>query len=125
MRFSLYHNCIFILINTIALECSKASNLRDKAEVVKAIKTSIGSMQYGNEDFLAGLVAEACGEIDTSFCVGVHYTTYVLCTVNALPANAANFNVDSVRVAKIVVRAPTVYSRSLGPPFLHSILVIL
>ncbi len=49
-----------------ALECNKASNLRDKAEVVKAIKTSIGSMQYGNEDFLAGLVAEACGKTDIS-----------------------------------------------------------
>lgn len=45
-----------------ALECNKASNLRDEEEVVKAIKTSIASMQYGNEDFLAGLVAKACGE---------------------------------------------------------------
>ncbi|XP_064404674.1 T-complex protein 1 subunit theta-like [Halichondria panicea] len=65
-----------------SLECSKASNLRDKKEVVKALKTSIASMQYGNEDFLAGLVAEAC--------------------VNALPLNATNFNVDNVRIAKII-----------------------
>lgn len=65
-----------------SLECSKASNLRDKGEVVKAIKTAVASMQYGNEDFLAGLVAEAC--------------------VNALPTNSANFNVDNVRVAKIL-----------------------
>lgn len=44
------------------LECAKLTDYLCKEEVVKALKTSLASMQYGNEDFLADLVAEACSE---------------------------------------------------------------
>eukprot|EP01137_Pigoraptor_chileana_P005097 Opistho-2@2777 len=47
-----------------------------------ALRTAVGSKQYGNEDFLCGLIAEAC--------------------LNVVPKNVANFNVDNVRVAKIL-----------------------
>lgn len=56
-------------------------DLRDKAEIVKALKPVITSKQYGNEDFLSDLIAKAC------------LTVY--------PQNG-NFNVDNIRVQKIM-----------------------
>ncbi|KAJ5071292.1 chaperonin-containing tcp1 subunit 8 (theta) [Anaeramoeba ignava] len=50
--------------------------------VAKAIQASIASKQYGNEEFLSKLVAKACIQI--------------------LPSNQKNFNVDNIRVSKIV-----------------------
>ncbi len=73
-------------------------------------------MQYGNEDFLAGLVAEACGEkplppslssLSLSMCMCACFTVYCVLAVNALPLNATNFNVDNVRIAKIIVSHST------------------
>ncbi len=71
-------------------------------------------MQYGNEDFLAGLVAEACGEkplpppsLSLSLCMCACFTVYCVLAVNALPLNATNFNVDNVRIAKIIVSHST------------------
>lgn len=49
------------------LVCGSTSDLTSKEEVVKAIKTSLASMQYGNEDFLADLVADACSKRDICF----------------------------------------------------------
>jgi len=62
------------------LVCDKVKDLRNKDEVVKAIRSSIMSKQFGNEDFIAGLVAEAC--------------------ISILPVSSG-FNVDSIRVCKI------------------------
>lgn len=64
------------------LVCHTLSDLRSKEEVMKGLKTSLASKQYGYEDFLADIVAEAC--------------------ISILPENPQNFNVDNVRVAKIV-----------------------
>jgi len=64
------------------LVCGSVEDLRSKVEVKRAVKTSVASMQYGNEEFLADLVAEAC--------------------VSILPENPSNFSVDNVRVAKIL-----------------------
>ena len=50
-------------------------------QVLPALRTAIGSKQFGNEDFLAKLVGEAC--------------------INACPANCKSFDVDNVRVAKL------------------------
>ena len=47
---------------TSGLECEKLMDFFDKQAVTKALKSSIASMQYGNEDFLADLVAEACSK---------------------------------------------------------------
>lgn len=49
--------------------------------VIPALRTAIASKQYGYENFLAKLVAEAC--------------------VNACPSTPSAFNVDNVRVAKL------------------------
>lgn len=46
------------------------------------MRTVIASKQSGNEDFLAGLVAEA--------------------VLAVMPKNPANFNVDNIRVVKIM-----------------------
>lgn len=44
------------------LVCCSAKNLRDVDEVSTLLHTSIMSKQYGNEVFLAKLIAQACGE---------------------------------------------------------------
>lgn len=44
------------------LVCCSAKNLRDVDEVSSVLHTSIMSKQYGNEVFLAKLIAQACGE---------------------------------------------------------------
>ncbi|KAI9893461.1 MAG: T-complex protein 1 subunit theta [Vezdaea aestivalis] len=64
------------------LVVDKVEDLRSKDELSKAIRTVVASKQSGTEDFLADLVADA-----------------VLAT---LPKNPANFNVDNVRVVKIM-----------------------
>ena len=64
------------------LTIDKVRDLNSQAELSKAIRTVIASKQTGSEDFLADLVAEA-----------------VLAT---LPKNPANFNVDNIRVVKIM-----------------------
>ncbi|KAJ8882462.1 hypothetical protein PR048_014270 [Dryococelus australis] len=63
------------------LTCHEVKDYRNLAEVEKVIKTSIMSKQYGNEDFLAHLVAKACVSI---------------------LLEKATFNVDNVRVCKIL-----------------------
>ncbi|MCJ1324495.1 T-complex protein 1 subunit theta [Thelotrema lepadinum] len=68
--------------NLIALMIDEVSDLRSKEELSKAIRTVVASKQSGTEDILAGMVAEA-----------------VLAT---LPKNPANFNVDNIRVVKIM-----------------------
>ncbi|GAO50849.1 T-complex protein 1 [Saitoella complicata NRRL Y-17804] len=60
----------------------KVADLSSKDELIKAIKTAISSKQYGNEDFLADLVADAA--------------------LTVMPKNPVNFNVDNVRVVKIM-----------------------
>ncbi|KAK4459487.1 chaperonin Cpn60/TCP-1 family [Cladorrhinum samala] len=64
------------------LEVDKVENLQSQEELSKAIRTVIASKQNGNEVFLANLVAEA--------------------VLAVLPKNPANFNVDNIRVVKIM-----------------------
>eukprot|EP00033_Pygsuia_biforma_P001198 GCRY01001361.1.p1 GENE.GCRY01001361.1~~GCRY01001361.1.p1 ORF type:complete len:543 (+),score=139.75 GCRY01001361.1:158-1786(+) len=61
--------------------CYQCQNVREKEEVVKALKTVLASKQLGYEDFLTEIIAEAC--------------------IGALPSNPKNFNVDNVRTVKI------------------------
>lgn len=42
--------------------CSSAKNLHDVNEATSLIRPAVMSKQYGNEDFLANLIAQACGE---------------------------------------------------------------
>ena len=53
-----------------------------KATLARAVIPSIASKQYGSEDMLAGLVAEAA--------------------LSVMPENNKAFNVDNVRVVKIM-----------------------
>ncbi len=63
------------------LSCGSLKDLKDEAEVTRAIKTAVMSKQYGNEDFFAGLIAKACVAVQTK---------------------TNTFNVDNVRTTKIL-----------------------
>lgn len=73
---------IFALNELENLAVDKVADIRSPDELSKAIRTVIASKQCGNEDFLAKLVAEA--------------------VLAVLPKNPVNFNVDNVRVVKIM-----------------------
>ena len=62
--------------------CDKVEDIRSQEELSKAIRTVVAAKQSGSEDFLADLVAEA--------------------VLAVLPKNPTNFNVDNVRVVKIM-----------------------
>jgi len=64
------------------LVCDKVEDIRSQQELSKAIRTVVAAKQSGSEDFLADLVAEA--------------------VLAVLPKNPINFNVDNVRVVKIM-----------------------
>jgi T-complex protein 1 subunit theta len=74
--------------NTVAnkvfteLVVDKVADIRSQEELSKAIRTVVAAKQSGNEDFLADLVAEA--------------------VLAVLPKNPENFNVDNIRVVKIM-----------------------
>ncbi|OAA50002.1 T-complex protein 1, theta subunit [Beauveria brongniartii RCEF 3172] len=72
----------FALDTLEKLAVDKVESLRDQEELTKALRTVIASKQNGNEDTLADLVAEA--------------------VLTVLPKNPANFNVDNIRVVKIM-----------------------
>ena len=61
----------------------KVTDLKNHDEAVKIIKPTIGSkLLHGHDNILAPLIAEAC--------------------ISVLPSKAENFNVDNVRVGKIL-----------------------
>ncbi|TVY55708.1 putative T-complex protein 1 subunit theta [Lachnellula cervina] len=64
------------------LVVDKVEDIRSQSELSKAIRTVIASKQNGNEDFLADMVSEAVQAV--------------------LPKNPINFNVDNIRVVKIM-----------------------
>ncbi|MCP9257954.1 T-complex protein 1 subunit theta [Dirofilaria immitis] len=65
-----------------SLVVKKADDLRDIGLVQKYLKSTIMSKQYDNVDFITELVAKACVQI--------------------VPKNTYNFNVDNIRVCKIL-----------------------
>lgn len=77
--------CLEILPGLI---CHEVKDCRKIDQVIKGISSSIQSKQYGNEDLLASLVAKAC--------------IAVLPNRPNIESAAASFNVDSVRVCKVV-----------------------
>lgn len=64
------------------LTCYKCEDPRNVDEVARALKTAIASKQFGYEELLSKVIAKACVQI--------------------LPKNPKNFNVDNVRVTKIL-----------------------
>jgi len=70
------------LLETLVVETIEEKDVRTKAALIKCMYSAISSKQYGKQDALCNLVAEAC--------------------LVALPDNIYNFNVDNVRVAKLM-----------------------
>ncbi|MCJ1445924.1 MAG: T-complex protein 1 subunit theta [Stictis urceolatum] len=68
------------ILNDLVVD--KVEDIRSQEELSKAIRTVVASKQSGTEDFLANMVAEA--------------------VLAVLPKNPVNFNVDNVRVVKIM-----------------------
>ncbi|KAK5080939.1 T-complex protein 1 subunit theta [Lithohypha guttulata] len=64
------------------LEVDRVADVHSKEELGKALRTVLASKQSGSEDVLAPLVAEAVQAV--------------------LPKNPANFNIDNIRVVKIM-----------------------
>ena len=60
----------------------KVADIKSEEEVAKAIKTTIASKQYGNEGFLSKLVAKS--------------------VLQVMPKNPSAFNVDNIRVVKVM-----------------------
>ncbi|MCI13566.1 T-complex protein 1 subunit theta-like, partial [Trifolium medium] len=57
-------------------------DVRDKEQVISRMRAAVASKQFGQEDTLCSLIADAC--------------------IQVCPKNPVNFNVDNVRVAKLV-----------------------
>ncbi|KAG0123922.1 chaperonin Cpn60/TCP-1 family [Tuber indicum] len=72
----------FALKTLEELVVDRIADIKSETELTKAIRTVIASKQYGNEDLLAPLVAQA--------------------VLAVLPKNPINFNVDNIRVVKIM-----------------------
>jgi T-complex protein 1 subunit theta len=66
----------------IDLAVDKVGDINSEDEIAKAIKTTIAAKQYGNEGFLSKLVAKA--------------------VLSVMPKNPTAFNVDNIRVVKIM-----------------------
>jgi T-complex protein 1 subunit theta len=64
------------------LVCHKCADVRNLNEVARCLKGALAAKQYGYEDLLSNVIARAC--------------------IQVLPKNPKNFNVDNVRVTKIL-----------------------
>ncbi|XP_067945649.1 T-complex protein 1 subunit theta-like [Watersipora subatra] len=80
-----------------SLECGRVKDLSDRDSVTASIKTAIMSKQYGHEDFLSKLVCDAC--------------------LNIMPDHQKSFNVDRIRVCKIMGSGVTMSSIVKGMVF--------
>ncbi|KAJ6800738.1 T-complex protein 1 subunit theta [Iris pallida] len=70
------------ILDELVEKGSEAMDVRNKEEVASRIKAAVASKQFGQEDILCPLIADAC--------------------IQVCPKNPTNFNVDNVRVAKLV-----------------------
>jgi len=68
------------LLETLTVH--KLENPRDKTELVRCIKSVIASKQFGLENYLSELIAEAA--------------------IFTMPSNPMKFNVDNIRIQKIL-----------------------
>ncbi|KAL2535174.1 T-complex protein 1 subunit theta [Abeliophyllum distichum] len=70
------------ILEDLVEKSSENMNVRNKDEVILQMRAAVASRQFGQEDKLCPLIAEACIEV--------------------CPKNPANFSVDNVRVAKLL-----------------------
>jgi len=71
-----------VWLEELVVEGSEKLDIRDNLAVAARLKGTLSSKQYGYEEILAKTITEAC--------------------IDVCPKNPENFNVDNVRVAKIV-----------------------
>ena len=64
------------------MSIKSCEDIRDEKQVVESIKSTIAAKQYGYEELLSSMIAKACIQI--------------------LPKDSKDFNVDHVRVVKIL-----------------------
>ena len=78
-----YEMAVYKVLDEILpkLTVHEVKDIRNLSEVSKAIRSSVMSKQYGNEDFLTQLIAKACISV---------------------AAKDVSFNVDNIRVCKIL-----------------------
>lgn len=72
-------------LDTLVTKTADGSVFADAGALAQCIESVIASKQWGNETLFAAKIAEACK--------------------TAMPTNPANFNIDNVRVAKIIGNA--------------------
>jgi T-complex protein 1 subunit theta len=78
-----YHKLLtHFFFRNLELEIDQIKSLNDKQELLKLIKAPISSKQYGYEDLLSELVVDAA--------------------LNIMPKNPKDFNVDNIRVVKVM-----------------------
>lgn len=70
------------VLESLVLPGTDTLDVKDKAAVALRLRGAISSKQLGYEDLLAPLIAEAC--------------------IDVVPSNPHNFNVDNVRIVKIM-----------------------
>ncbi|CAI8595262.1 unnamed protein product [Vicia faba] len=70
------------ILDELVEEGSESMDVRDKEQVISRMRAAVASKQFGQEDTLCSLIADAC--------------------IQVCPKNPANFNVDNVRVAKLL-----------------------
>lgn len=70
------------ILDELVEEGSENMDVRDKEQVISRMRAAVASKQFGQEDTLCSLIADAC--------------------IQVCPKNPANFNVDNVRVAKLL-----------------------
>ncbi|CAH1416134.1 unnamed protein product [Lactuca virosa] len=75
-------NKVVQILEDMVEKGSETMDVRNKDEVILRMKAAVASKQYGQEDILCPLIADAC--------------------IQVCPKNPVNFNVDNVRVAKLV-----------------------
>ncbi|XP_057450411.1 T-complex protein 1 subunit theta [Lotus japonicus] len=70
------------ILDELVEKGSESMDVRDKVQVISRMRAAVASKQFGQEDTICSLVADAC--------------------IQVCPKNPANFNVDNVRVAKLL-----------------------
>ncbi|KAF5795619.1 putative chaperonin TCP-1, chaperonin Cpn60/TCP-1 family, groEL-like apical domain superfamily [Helianthus annuus] len=75
-------NKLVEILEGLVEEGSDIMDVRNKDEVILRMRAPVASKQYGQEDILCPLIADAC--------------------IQVCPKNPTNFNVDNVRVAKLL-----------------------
>ena len=62
-------HCLIIIFCMTDLVSGELKDLTDKEAVTKAIRASVMSKQYGNEDFLSQLISDACSKSLSTFMI--------------------------------------------------------